>query len=144
MSSSTAKYDAEPRPSSSGGSGRKDAKRRRASKKKNRRSDNNKPHRYPTRRELEGKNHANLERKLQEVRAAEERTRRRYGQLKLAETERAEDGSDRSSELETATTASYLDQQPQQRPDMEAKEVGKRRRADSVQVVCSCSSDSYT
>ena len=108
--SSTDKYDAETRPFSSRARG--DAKRRRSSK-KNRKSDN-KLHRYPTRRELEGKNHAKLEEKLQEVRAAEERTQRRYEQLKRAGTLDGEDGGDRTSDLEIATAATCADQQSQQ------------------------------
>ena len=99
--------DAEPRPFSSRARG--DSKRRRSSKK-----NRNKPHRYPTRRELEGKNHAKLEKELQEVRAAEERTQRRYEVLKRAGTLDGEDGADRTSDLEIATAASCADQQSQQ------------------------------
>ena len=67
----------EPRPSALQSAKRSKKKRRRAEK----------PYRYPTREELEGNSKKNgIAKKLDEVRAAEERTLLRYNELKRAET----------------------------------------------------------
>ena len=134
---STAKCDIEPRPPSSRGRsarvGGGDAKRRRASsKKKNRRND--KPHRYPTRRELEGKNYAYLERRLEEVRAAEERTLRRYAQVQRAGRTDGED----DSELDGASTASRTADHSQQGSDTAAEQVRRVRCCAFAPLGSSC------
>ena len=84
--STTNNCDFEPRPPSSRDkSGRGEGKRRRSNKKKRDRGTGERPHRYPTRLELEGgRKKADLKRKLGGLRAAEEQTRRRFEEVKLA------------------------------------------------------------
>ena len=113
----------------------REGNRRRTSKKKSRKSDNNKPHCYPTRRELEGKTHAKLQKKLQDVGEAEKRIQRRYEQLTWAATLDTEELADaeesvvRSSDVKIPTTAAscvYQQTSSRQGSDNSTTKVSKR------------------
>ena len=114
----------------------REGNRRRASKKKSRKSDNNKPHCYPTRRELEGKTHAKLQKKLQDVGEAEKRIQRRYDEqltraatLDTEELADAEESVVRSSDVKIPTTAAscvYQQTSSRQGSDNSTTKVSKR------------------
>ena len=130
--STTNNCDFEPRPPSSRGkSGRK---RRRSNKNKRDRGTEERPHRYPTRLELEGgRKKADLERKLGELRAAEEQTRRRYEEVKLAGRLESQ-VTESDHQVEEAATAGCGDQTESLPATSTGELVSVARRCDDAIV----------